>query len=211
MHQNRGKPFVLGDSKNFYEGKISMGLLAVPRVLCVIVLLFFLSLGKVYAQNRFFDSQADFFGKGKEQTQPENKSCSTCDQPMEESKNPVTKIKTSFSTQKRSNNGVILFIDPQCPFNDKAIISLKSFKKNHQDWDVKVYSTASWNHFKEFALKNGGFFSEDLPLVFDIGNKYLNRFSILNVPVFVIQYEGRYYKIAGQPSLENIILQLSKK
>ncbi len=186
-----------------------MGLLALSRMLCLIVLLLLIPMEKTYPENPFFDSQVDFFGN--EQTQSENDFCSTCDQSIEEFKNPMTNTKPSLSAQRRLDNSVFLFIDPQCPFNDKAITSLKSFKKNHEGWDVKVYSTSSWNQFREFALKKGELFSEDLPLVFDIGNKYLNKFSVLNVPAFVIHYEGRYYKIAGQPSLEKIILQLSKK
>ncbi|MBU0549394.1 MAG: conjugal transfer protein TraF [Candidatus Omnitrophica bacterium] len=183
------------------------------------LLILFLLAGPAYA-NKFFKSEVNFFnGREKYTESRDEDSCDSCAGEGEVTElNSSLKIRLkSISKQVRENaqvaedsrqNILYLVIDPDCRFSQQAVDILKAFQHRHRDWGVEGYLAMPLVGMKDILLKDKQFFKTDIRFTIDLKNSFANRFGIEQVPAFVIQYKGIYYKIAGQPELEETIIRL---
>ncbi len=112
--------------------------------------------------------------------------------------------------QNRFNNEITLFVDPDYGFCDLAVKNLIQFKKDNPDWKVKGVIVTAISNLKEKLLRKQNYFSSDIEFSIDLNGNLREEFAITNIPSYVINYKGSYYKIAGQPDLNEILSNLNK-
>ena len=119
----------------------------------------------------------------------------------------------SHSLNKEENhyaNGITLFIDPDGSFCDAAVKGLVKFKKDNPDWKVKGIILTNGMNLKEKLLKKRNYFINDIEFSIDLSGNLAKQFDILKAPAYAITCNNRYYKIAGQPDLNETISKLNK-
>lgn len=109
-----------------------------------------------------------------------------------------------------SNNEITLFIDPGCGFSDAAVKALVKFRKDNPGWKVKGVIVTNAVNLKEKLLQKQSYFTNDIEFSIDLSGNRVKQFGIQKTPAFVITYNGRYYKITGQPDLNETISKLNK-
>jgi len=134
--------------------------------------------------------------------------------------NPDLKKKTKEIEQEAANNfegkdkklnsEIILFVDPNSPFSDGAVNTLIKFKEDHPGWKVKGIILAGLRGLKEKLLQKENYFSSGIEFSIDLNGNKAREFNITMIPSYVIIYHDRFYKIAGQPDLNEILLRLDK-
>jgi len=111
---------------------------------------------------------------------------------------------------KKFDNEIIVFIDPNSPFSDSAVDTLVKFKKDHPDWKVKGVVLSGLRGLKEKLLQKKNYFGSDIEFSIDLSGDAAREFNITRTPAYVITYHGRRYKIAGQPDLDDVLSKLDK-
>jgi len=120
-------------------------------------------------------------------------------------------VSSNFNKQENpSNNEITLFIDPGCGFSDAAVKALVKFKKDNPGWKVKGVIVTNAVNLKEKLLQKQSYFTNDIEFSIDLSGNRVKQFGIQKTPAFVITYNGRYYKITGQPDLNETISKLNK-
>jgi len=182
------------------------------RILAMVLFVFLLMLEPVYATEKF-----DFFKE--EQNQPQANECSECskwqDNVNPELKNKLenvqNKVNNSFTQKERQRNReIILFIDPDCNFSDGAVTALVKFKTDFPDWQTKGVIVSGLRGLKQKLFHKQNYFRQDIEFSVDLGAKLAKQFNIDRTPSYVISYKGTYYKISGQPDLNETISKLNK-
>ena len=112
--------------------------------------------------------------------------------------------------ENHSNNEITLFIDPECGYSDAAVKALLKFKKDNPGWKVRGVILTNRVNLKEKLLQKQSYFTNDIEFSIDLSGNRVKQFSIQKTPAFVITYNGRYYKITGQPDLNETISKLNK-
>ena len=97
-----------------------------------------------------------------------------------------------------------------CGFSDAAVKALVKFKKDNPEWKVKGVIVTIGTGLKEKLLQKQSYFTNDIEFSIDLSGNLVKQFGIQKTPAFVITYNGRYYKIIGQPDLNEIISKLAK-
>ncbi len=189
-----------------------MGLLAkknMLRILGVIFILSFLISGQNFARAGFFEEKAPVQENG----------CSECSKEtvnlnadLRRKTEEIGKI-ISSNLNKEENlqeSEITLFIDPDCGFSDAAVKALVKFKKYNPGWKVRGVILTNGVNLKEKLLQKQSYFTNDIEFSIDLSRNLTKQFGILKTPAYVITYNGRYYKITGQPDLDETISKLNK-
>ena len=119
----------------------------------------------------------------------------------------------SHNLNKKENhyaNGITLFINPDGSFSDAAVKGLVKFKKDNPAWKVKGIILTNGINLKEKLLKKRNYFINDIEFSIDLSGNLAKQFDILKAPAYIITCNNRYYKIAGQPDLNETISKLNK-
>ena len=119
----------------------------------------------------------------------------------------------SRNLNKKENhydNGITLFIDPDGSLCDAAVKGLVKFKKDNPGWRIKGIILTNGLNLKEKLLKKRNYFINDIEFSIDLSGNLAKQFDILKTPAYVIIYNNKYYKIAGQPDLNETISKLNK-
>jgi len=182
------------------------------RILTIVLFVSLLTLRLSFA-----DKGADFFKE--EKNQPQANECSACSK-WQDSLNPAlkekledvqSKVNDNFAQKERQlNQEIILFVDPDCNFSDAAIGALVKFKRDFPDWQVKGVIVLRLRGLKQKLLQNKSYFAHDIEFSIDLGAKLAKQFNIDKTPSYVISYKARYYKIAGQSDLNEVISKITK-
>ena len=101
-------------------------------------------------------------------------------------------------------------MDPECGYSDAAVKALLKFKKDNPGWKVKGVIVTNAVNLKEKLLQKQSYFTNDIEFSIDLSGNRVKQFGIQKTPAFVITYNGRYYKITGQPDLNETISKLNK-
>ncbi len=119
-------------------------------------------------------------------------------------------VSSNFNKQENSsNNEITLFIDTDCGFSDAAVKALVRFKKDNPGWKVKGVIVTNGVNLKERLLQKQSYFTNDIEFSIDLSGNLAKKFGILKAPTYVITHNSRYYKITGQPDLNEIISRLN--
>ncbi|MBU1998234.1 MAG: hypothetical protein KKE64_01925, partial [Candidatus Omnitrophica bacterium] len=108
------------------------------------------------------------------------------------------------------DNEITLFIDLDCGFSDAAVNALVMFKKDNPGWKAKGVIVTNGKSLKEKLLQKQSYFTNDIEFSIDLSGNLAKQFGIQKTPTYVITYNSRYYKITGQPDLNEIISKLNK-
>ena len=119
-------------------------------------------------------------------------------------------LHSRFADKENSNQEIILFIDPDNGFSDDAVNTLVGFKKDHPDWKVRGVIITALKDFKQKLFQKRDYFSNNIEFSVDIWADLAKRFNIHSTPAYIIAYKGRYYKVTGQPDLNEIISKLNE-
>ena len=84
------------------------------------------------------------------------------------------------------------------------------FKKDNPGWRIKGIILTNGLNLKEKLLKKRNYFINDIEFSIDLSGNLAKQFDILKTPAYVIIYNNKYYKIAGQPDLNETISKLNK-
>jgi len=114
------------------------------------------------------------------------------------------------NNEKKPDKEIILFIDPDCGFSDGAVNTLVQFKRDHPDWKVRGVIEADLKDLKQKLIRKGNYFSNGIEFSVDMFSDLAKRFNIHRAPAYIIAYKGKYYKVAGQPDLNEIISKLNE-
>ncbi len=181
------------------------------RILILSLFTFILTSKVVFADT--FDKRVDFF---KDKTMQDN-GCSECSKFTQEL-NPILKdkinnmqnqVKGSF-IQSQAQNKIILFVDLECGYSDGAIDNLIKFKKDNPSWKVEGVVETGLKNLKQKLLMKQSYFGKDVEFSVDLSMNLAKRCGITKTPTYLLSYQGKYYKIAGQPDLKEIILKLNQ-
>ena len=112
--------------------------------------------------------------------------------------------------ENKVDKEIILFVDPDNGFSDGAVNTLVAFKKDHPDWKVRGVIITALKDFKQKLFQKRDYFSNDIEFNVDIWSDLAKRFDIHNTPAYIIAYKGRYYKVTGQPDLNEIVSKLNE-
>ena len=112
--------------------------------------------------------------------------------------------------ENHSNNEITLFMDPECGYSDAAVKALLKFKKDNPGWKVKGVIITNGENLKERLLQKQSYFTNEIEFSIDLSGNRVKQFSIQKTPAFVIRYNGKYYKIIGQPDLNDTISKLNE-
>lgn len=179
------------------------------RILAVIFIVFLL-LGPVFASAGFFEEK---------DTPVQESGCSECkseaanlNADLKEKVAAIEKtVSGNFNKQNNpSNNEITLFIDLDCGFSDAAVKVLVKFKKDNPAWKVKGVIVTNGVNLKERLLQKQNYFSNDIEFSIDLISNLAKKFAIQKTPTYAIAYNGRYYKITGQPDLNEAISKLNR-
>lgn len=120
-------------------------------------------------------------------------------------------VRSKFTdTEKQLNNEIILFIDPDNRLSDGAVNNLVKFKKDFPNWNVKGVIITNASNLKKKLLRKQDYFGKGIEFNIDLSGSLAREFSVTKAPAYVITYQGRRYKIAGQPNLNETISKLDK-
>ena len=101
-------------------------------------------------------------------------------------------------------------MDPECGYSDAAVKALLKFKKDNPGWKVKGVIVTNGENLKERLLQKQSYFTNEIEFSIDLSGNRVKQFSIQKTPAFVIRYNGKYYKIIGQPDLNDTISKLNE-
>lgn len=116
----------------------------------------------------------------------------------------------AYLKDKPYDREITLFVEPECRFSDSAVDTLFKFKKDNPSWKSKGVIVSRNGGLKERLLQKQNYFSWDVEFTIDLNGNLAKRFGITKTPAYLISYQGRYYKISGQPDLNEIIAKLGK-
>jgi len=180
-------------------------------MLHILTVIFIISLlNPAFARAGFFEEK---------DTPVQESGCSECSKEtinlnagLEKKTEEIGKIISSNLNKEKnsSNNEITLFIDPECGYSDAAVKALVKFKKDNLGWKVKGVIVTNAVNLKEKLLQKQGYFTNDIEFSIDLSGNRIKQFSIQKTPVFVIAYNGKYYKIIGQPDLNETISKLNE-
>ena len=179
------------------------------HILTVIFILFLL-LNPASARANFFEEK---------DTPVQESGCSECSKETvnlnPDLKEKVAAIEKTVSgnfdkKENHSNNEITLFIDLECGYSDAAVKVLLKFNKDNPGWKVKGVFVTNAVNLKEKLLQKQSYFTNDIEFSIDLSGNRVKQFSIQKTPAFVITYNGKYYKITGQPDLNETISKLNK-
>ena len=190
-----------------------MGVLAKENMLRILGVIFILSLlisGQDFARAGFFeekDAHAQEIGCSECKSEAANLNADL--------KEKVAAIEKTVSNNLKGernshDNEITLFVDLDCGFSDAAVKALVKFKKDNPGWKVKGVIVTIGTGLKEKLLQKQSYFTNDIEFSIDLSGNMVKQFGIQKTPAFVITYNGRYYKISGQPDLNDIISKLAK-
>jgi len=180
------------------------------RILGVIFILSFLISGQNLARAGFFEEK---------DTPVQENGCSECKSEAAnlnaDLKEKVAEIEKTISNKfnKEENlrdNEITLFIDLDCGFSDAAVKALVKFKKDNPGWKVKGVIVTNGKSLKERLLQKQSYFTNDIEFSIDLSGNLAKQFGIQKTPTYAIKYTNRYYKITGQPDLNETISKLNK-
>jgi len=178
------------------------------HILTIIFILFLLNPASVRAN--FFEEK---------DTPVQESGCSECSKEMvnlnPDLKEKVAAIEKTVSSnfdrkENHSNNEITLFIDPECGYSDAAVKALLKFKKDNPGWKVKGVILTNGADLKEKLLQKQSYFTNEIEFSIDLSGNRVKQFGIQKTPAFVVRYNGRYYKIIGQPDLNETISKLNE-
>lgn len=189
-----------------------MGILAKKNMLRILGTIFIVSLllTPVFARAGFFEEKDALVQKSE---------CSECakqavnfNADLKKKTEEIGKIVSSNFDRKENpyDNEIALFIDPGCGFSDAAVKALVKFKKDNPGWKVKGVIVTNGVNLKERLLQKQSYFTNDIEFSIDLSGKLAKKFGIQKTPTYVIKYASRYYKITGQPDLNETISKLDK-
>jgi hypothetical protein len=179
------------------------------RILGIIFIVSLL-LGPVFAGAGFFEGN---------DTVVQESGCNECNSeaanlnPDLKEKVAAIEKKVSSNFDKKENlydNEITLFIDFVSGFSDAAVKALAKFKKDNPVWKVKGVILTNSLNLKEKLLRKQSYFTNDIEFNIDLSGKLAKQFDILETPTYIIVYNGRHYKITGQPDLNETISRLNK-
>ena len=78
------------------------------------------------------------------------------------------------------------------------------------DRKVEVEVSGNVTGLKEKLLQKQSYFTNEIEFSIDLSGNRVKQFNIQKTPAFVITYNGKYYKITGQPDLNETISKLNK-
>ena len=182
------------------------------RVLTLCLPVFLLITQLAFAKERL-----DFFKEEIIQQQPDE--CSECSK-LQDNLNPELKkkieniqrkVNDNFANQENQfNKEIILFIDPDDSSCDAAVNALVKFKKDFPGWKIRGVITAGLKGLKQKLIKKQNYFSNDIVFSVDLKGNLARKYNIDTTPAYVIGYKGKYYKVSGQPDLNETIAKLDK-
>jgi len=186
-----------------------MGVLAKENMLHILAVIFILSLlNPAFVRAGFFEEK---------DTPVQESGCSECKSEVTNLSADLKKkaseieriVSSNFNKQENpSNNEITLFIDPGCGLSDVAVKALVKFKKDNHGWKVKGVIVTNGVNLKERLLKKQSYFTNEIEFSIDLSGNLAKRFGIQKTPAFVITYNGKYYKITGQPDLNETLSKL---
>jgi len=193
-----------------------MGLLAQENMLYFLAFGIFICL--LVPALIFADEQGIDFFKEKSTLVQEEK-CSECSNTpaalspglQEKSQEIERMIKGRFNNeQTQLENEVILFIDFNHRFSDAAVKRLVKFKKDNPSWSVKGVIAAGPNGLKEKLLNSRSWFSNDIEFSIDLDGSLVRKFSVAEIPSYIVIYQGIKHKISGRADLNDAVYKLDK-
>ncbi len=116
----------------------------------------------------------------------------------------------AYLKDKPYDQEITLFIEPECRFSDSAVNTLFKFKKDNPNWKSKGVIVTRNSGLRERLRQKQNYFSQGVEFTLDLNGNLAKRFSIAKTPTYLISYQGKYYKISGQPDLNEIIAKLGK-
>lgn len=147
--------------------------------------------------NKFFNSQVDYFAEPKQE-------CSFCKAQENMNNNVaaiITKVQTSAELGQGKAGAITLFIDPSCPYCDLAVKNLTTFIQVHPAFTVKVYVNCPVMIF----LRIGQDMTQEHPnwsIINDPTGENAQNLGITKAPAYIFAYQGKLYRIFGTPDLE---------
>ena len=191
-----------------------MGVLAKKNMLRILSLIFILSLllsGKNLARAGFFE----------EKNNPvQENGCSECrgdgaahlNADLKEKVSEIEKtISNKFNKEENlRDNEITLFIGLDCGFSDAAVKAFVKFKNDNPNWKAKGVIVTNGVSLSKRLLQKQSYFTNDIEFSIDLTGNLAKQFGIQRTPTYVITYNGRYYKISGQPDLNEIISKITK-
>jgi len=180
-------------------------------MLHILTIIFMISLlNPTFARANFFEEK---------DTPVQESGCSGCTKEVAnlnaDLKEKVAAIEKTVSSnfdkkENHFNNEITLFIDPECGYSDAAVKALLKFKKDNPGWKVKGVIVSNGKSLKEKLLQKQSYFTNEIEFSIDLSGNRVKQFSIQKTPAFVITYNSRYYKIIGQPDLNETISKLNE-
>ena len=149
--------------------------------------------------NQFFDSKVDYFEQPK-------KDCQNCKEQQEMNQSvaaTLDKVKAVSMNGQKETGSIELFVDASCQYSDLALKNLSSFNKMHPDLAIKVSISGSVSVFLDIAKS----LAQDHP-IWDISNDLTGDVAksseILKVPAYIFTFQGKTYRIYGEPIIEDV-------
>ena len=112
-------------------------------------------------------------------------------------KDPVERGFKGTSDQKK----ILLFIDPQCPWCNKAIEDLANLKQKNSHWAIQVYVMGSLKEFMDYFRAQGVSLPQGLDYTLDFKNALADQYEISQTPSYIIEDNGKTKKVEGYVDL----------
>jgi thioredoxin-related protein len=122
------------------------------------------------------------------------------------SANNERSVKQTPPVPVSSENQILIFIDPQCPWCHKALENLSHFKKRTPHWEVKVYVMATIKEFMDFFHQQITTMPDNLEYNLDFKNTLADTYSINQTPTYIIINHGKIKKVEGYVDLAHFVL-----
>lgn len=116
--------------------------------------------------------------------------------------NSVSSNLKEFSMDQR----ILVFINPNCPWCEKSLNNLNSFKKRNPNWVVRVYVMSNVKEFIDFFRMHLENLPSGLEYILDFKNSVANIYGINQTPTYVIISHGGVKKVEGYVDLARFVL-----
>ncbi len=113
--------------------------------------------------------------------------------------NTPSVITKSASVHKEQK--ILVFIDPQCPWCHKALLSLNDFKKKNPHWAVQIYIMATIKEFVDFVHTEIPSLPLDLDYTLDVNGSLADKYGVHKTPTYIISNHDNQKKVEGYVDL----------
>jgi thioredoxin-related protein len=107
---------------------------------------------------------------------------------------------------RENEHKILIFIDPHCPWCQRALQNLSQFKNHNSHWVVQVYVMASIQEFIDFFKGQGANMPSSLDYTLDFKNIEAETYSISQTPTYIIIKDGKIKKVEGYVDLAHFSL-----